>query len=171
MGNQLVALAPGQIFPVEHYITDIQDTVKYESSLGSTRFFKVARCGTESGSVVVKVFVIHDASLAMASYQAGVAELLRLLGPTFNCLPYTKAFLTDKAGFLVRQFTKYSLYDRISTRPFLTQVSLLTMFTTVTITTETSMAILGGKEVAGVPAAAGGGAGPRGRRLPWGHQA
>ena len=27
---------------------------------------------------------------------------------------------TDRAGFLVRQFMKHSLYDRISTRPFLT---------------------------------------------------
>ena len=42
MGNQLVALAPSQIFPVEHYIQDIQDLVTQETaSLGSTRFFKV----------------------------------------------------------------------------------------------------------------------------------
>ncbi len=29
--------------------------------------------------------------------------------------------VTDRAGFLVRQYIKDSLYDRMSTRPFLTQ--------------------------------------------------
>lgn len=27
--------------------------------------------------------------------------------------------LTEKAGFIMREYVKYSLYDRISTRPFL----------------------------------------------------
>ena len=122
MGNQLVALAPSQIFPVEHYIQDIQDLARHEVNLGSTRFFKVARCSSDSGSVVVKVFVIHDSSLGMKQYQERVLELLLLLRPTFNCLPFSKAILTEKAGFLIRQFSKYSLYDRISTRPFLTLI-------------------------------------------------
>ena len=122
MGNQLVALAPSQIFPVEHYIQDIQELARHETNLGSTRFFKVARCSSDSGSVVVKVFVIHDSSLVMKRYQERVLELQVLLRPTFNCLPFSKAILTEKAGFLVRQFSKYSLYDRISTRPFLTLI-------------------------------------------------
>ena len=100
MGNQLVALAPSQIFPVEHYIQDIQDLARHEVNLGSTRFFKVARCSSDSGSVVVKVFVIHDSSLGMKQYQERVLELLLLLRPTFNCLPFSKAILTEKAGSL-----------------------------------------------------------------------
>jgi phosphoinositide-3-kinase regulatory subunit 4 len=122
MGNQLVALAPGQIYPVEHYIQDIQDSVRHEVSLGSTRFFKVARCSTESGPVVVKVFVIHDPTIPMRRHQERVEEVGRLLRPTFNCLPFTRALLTEKAAFLIRQFSRYSLYDRVSTRPFLTPV-------------------------------------------------
>ena len=122
MGNQLVALAPSQIFPVEHYIQDIQELARHDTNLGSTRFFKVARCSSDSGSVVVKVFVIHDSSLGMKQYQERVLELLHLLRPTFNCVPFSKAILTEKAGFLIRQFSKYSVYDRISTRPFLTLI-------------------------------------------------
>lgn len=30
--------------------------------------------------------------------------------------------VTDKAVFLMREYVKYSLYDRISTRPFLTTI-------------------------------------------------
>lgn len=30
--------------------------------------------------------------------------------------------ITDKAVFLMREYVKYSLYDRISTRPFLTMI-------------------------------------------------
>lgn len=30
--------------------------------------------------------------------------------------------LTDKAGFLIREYVKFSLYDRISTRPFLAPI-------------------------------------------------
>lgn len=30
--------------------------------------------------------------------------------------------VTDKAVFLMREYVKYSLYDRISTRPFLTMI-------------------------------------------------
>ena len=42
MGNQLVGAAPAQIFPVEHYMSDITD-LDFDASLGSTRFLKAAR--------------------------------------------------------------------------------------------------------------------------------
>ncbi len=42
MGNQLTGIAPSQILPVEHYLTDVSD-YEFDTSLGSTRFFKVAR--------------------------------------------------------------------------------------------------------------------------------
>ena len=59
MGNQLVGKAQ-KIYPVEHYIQDLTDfKIKFQSSPGSTRFFKVAKCDTEAGPVVVKVFVIQ----------------------------------------------------------------------------------------------------------------
>jgi phosphoinositide-3-kinase regulatory subunit 4 len=45
-------------------------------SLGSTRFFKVAKAKCKEGSVVVKVFVIHDPSLPLASYKTRLDGML-----------------------------------------------------------------------------------------------
>ncbi|RLU24739.1 hypothetical protein DMN91_002829 [Ooceraea biroi] len=42
--------------------------------------------------------------------------------PAFNCLPFQRMILTEKAGSIMREYVKYSLYDRISTRPFLTSI-------------------------------------------------
>ncbi|ELT97398.1 hypothetical protein CAPTEDRAFT_159025 [Capitella teleta] len=118
MGNQLTGIAASQILPVEHYLTDAAD-LEYESSLGSTRFFKVARARSKEGLVVIKVFVIHDPSLPLNHYKDHLDQILvQLLGAS-NCLPFQKATVSDKAALLYRQYIKDSLYDRISTRPFL----------------------------------------------------
>ena len=37
-----------------------------------------------------------------------------------NALPFSKIILNEKAGIMLRQYVKYNLYDRLSTRPFLT---------------------------------------------------
>ena len=38
-------------------------------SLGSTRFFKVAKARSKEGPVVVKVFVKHDPSLPLSTHR------------------------------------------------------------------------------------------------------
>lgn len=91
-------------------------------SLGSTRFFKVARADTQEGLVVVKVFVIHDPSLPLLPYKERLDEIHNKLASAVNCLPFKKVVLNDKAGLIMREYVKYSLYDRISTRPFLTNI-------------------------------------------------
>nr|CAD7589508.1 unnamed protein product [Timema genevievae] len=121
MGNQLVGIAPSQIFPVEHYLTEHSD-MQFDSNLGSTRFFKVARAKTQEGLIVVKVFAIHDPTLPLALHKSRLEEIRSKLNSAVNCLPFQKAVLTDKAGFIMREYVKYSLYDRISTRPFLTNI-------------------------------------------------
>ncbi|XP_013397860.1 phosphoinositide 3-kinase regulatory subunit 4 [Lingula anatina] len=120
MGNQLTGAAPLQILPVEHYLTDLPE-YDFVCSLGSTRFFKVAQAKHKEGNVVVKVFVVHDPSLPYTLHGKKIEEVnMRLLNAT-NCLPFQKTVLseTSKAAFIFRQFIKDSLYDRISTRPFL----------------------------------------------------
>uniref|UniRef100_A0A8C9TVT2 non-specific serine/threonine protein kinase n=1 Tax=Scleropages formosus TaxID=113540 RepID=A0A8C9TVT2_SCLFO len=121
MGNQLAGIAPSQILSVDSYFSDIHD-YEYDRSLGSTRFFKVARAKHREGLVVVKVFAIQDPSLPLTSYKQELEELKIRLHSCQNCLPFQKATLTEKAAMLFRQFVRDNLYDRISTRPFLNNI-------------------------------------------------
>lgn len=118
MGNQLAGIAPSQILSVDSYFSDIHDH-EYDKSLGSTRFFKVARAKHREGLVVVKVFAIQDPSLPLTSYRQELEELKIRLHSCHNCLPFQKTSLTEKAAILFRQYVRDNLYDRISTRPFL----------------------------------------------------
>ncbi|KAK3748325.1 hypothetical protein QZH41_018306 [Actinostola sp. cb2023] len=121
MGNQLTGIAPSQILSVDHYFTDLPD-YEFDGSLGSTRFFKVARARHREGLCVVKVFAIQDPSLPLKTYQDELKDINIRLANAPNVLPYQKSILTDKASLLLRQFVKDNLYDRISTRPFLNLV-------------------------------------------------
>lgn len=62
-------------------------------SLGSTRFFKVARARTKEGLVVVKVFVIHDPSLPLAVHKERTLKIKEQLASAFNCLPYQRVIV------------------------------------------------------------------------------
>ncbi|XP_054240656.1 phosphoinositide 3-kinase regulatory subunit 4 [Indicator indicator] len=121
MGNQLAGIAPSQILSVDSYFSDIHD-FEYDKSLGSTRFFKVARAKHREGLVVVKVFAIQDPTLPLTSYKQELEELKIRLHSAQNCLPFQKATLTEKAAMLFRQYVRDNLYDRISTRPFLNNI-------------------------------------------------
>ena len=75
-----------------------------------------------SGLVVVKVFTKGDSGLNLKHYHEKLVEIKKVLEGCVNCMPFNQAFVTDRAGFIVRQYVKDSLYDRISTRPFLTLI-------------------------------------------------
>ncbi|XP_044311683.1 phosphoinositide 3-kinase regulatory subunit 4 isoform X1 [Varanus komodoensis] len=121
MGNQLAGIAPSQILSVDSYFSDIHD-FEYDKSLGSTRFFKVARAKHREGLVVVKVFAIQDPTLPLTSYKQELEELKIRLHSAQNCLPFQKTTLNEKAAMLFRQYVRDNLYDRISTRPFLNNI-------------------------------------------------
>lgn len=121
MGNQLAGIAPSQIYPVEHYLTELPD-FNFEKNLGSTRFFKVARVKHKEGLAIVKVFAIHDPSLPLAPHKETLERIRQVLSSVPNTLPFQRVVETDKAGIIIRQFVKDNLYDRISTRPFLNSV-------------------------------------------------
>lgn len=121
MGNLLTGVAPSQILPVEHYLADNTE-YEYESSLGSTRFFKVARAKCKEGLAVVKVFVIHDPSLPLERHRQRLEEIAVRLKTASNCLPFQKSVQLERSALLFRQYVKYSLYDRMSTRPFLISI-------------------------------------------------
>ena len=112
-------MAPASVHPVDFYLADV-DGLFYESSLGSTRFFKVAKVRVAQSLAVAKVFVIHDPSLPVRKFKDRLDQLKDQLRGNPNALPFSRVYLNDKCGLLIRQFAKYSLYDRLSTRPFLT---------------------------------------------------
>ncbi|VDM48933.1 unnamed protein product [Toxocara canis] len=100
MGNVLSASIPSQILPVEAYVCDISE-MEFVQSMGSTRFMKVARVEHVEGAALVKVFLLHDQS--------------------FSIEPYRDQ-LTPRCAILSRSFQKQTLYDRLSTRPFLIEI-------------------------------------------------
>uniref|UniRef100_A0A9J2P287 non-specific serine/threonine protein kinase n=1 Tax=Ascaris lumbricoides TaxID=6252 RepID=A0A9J2P287_ASCLU len=100
MGNVLSASIPTQILPVEAYVCDISE-MQFVQSMGSTRFMKVARAEHVEGAALVKVFLLHDQS--------------------FSIEPYRDQ-LTPRCAILSRPFQKQTLYDRLSTRPFLIEI-------------------------------------------------
>ena len=93
MGNQLVGAAPAQIFPVEHYLSDITD-LDFDANLGSTRFLKVAKAKHHSGLVVVKVFTIQDAGLTLKEDRDKLTRIKNVLEGSVNCLPFHQAFVS-----------------------------------------------------------------------------
>ncbi|CAD7085003.1 unnamed protein product [Hermetia illucens] len=121
MGNQLVGIAPSQIYPVEHYFAGtIDHDLQFDLSMGSTRFFKVARAKCDEGLVVVKVFVKHDPTLPLEAHAERLEYIKKTLANAVNCLPFQKVIINDRAVYIMREYVKHSLYDRVSTRPFLT---------------------------------------------------
>ncbi len=117
MGNNLSGIAAAQIFPVEHYLADLnndQDAlelglVTFDSSLGSTRFLKAAKARSDAaGTVVLKVFTVQDSSLDLKSHQLNLIRIKKLLENCPNCLPFQRAHLNDRAGFMVSYLTLLS---------------------------------------------------------------
>jgi len=133
MGN-VTSLSPGQILPIEHYLEKtlppaIWSKSKLKSHLGSTRFMKVGQIEHElEQSLVVKIFVIPDVlpndKTALENdleiHVRKIREVTGKLSLKSNCLPWIEIERGEKAGFLIRQYVSRSLYDRFSTRPFLT---------------------------------------------------
>lgn len=90
--------------------------------MGSTRFFKVARVRSDEGLIVIKVFVKHDPSLPLETHADRVVFIQKALANAVNCLPFQRVQVTEKVALVMREYVKHSLYDRVSTRPFLTSL-------------------------------------------------
>jgi phosphoinositide-3-kinase regulatory subunit 4 len=124
MGNQLAVGGSLQ----ELHLQDLAEGIVQEKTLGGGRLLKSVQCWTEDGMpVVVKVYLKKedDPSLALQPHH----EKLKLLCEKLslknqpNVLSYHRMVETDKAGYLVRQYCYSNLADRISTRPFFSQLS------------------------------------------------
>ncbi|EMR11180.1 hypothetical protein PNEG_00773 [Pneumocystis murina B123] len=111
----------GAPLSIDSYISELSD-IQYRKSLSSARFMKTVRCQHLEGPVVVKLFVKPSSSYTLKSYIEQVESVREKLLNIPNAIPYRRVFETEKAGYLVREFFFSSLYDRISTRPFLQMI-------------------------------------------------
>ncbi|PWN25582.1 WD40 repeat-like protein [Jaminaea rosea] len=96
--------------------------IQYEKSIGASRFLKAIRARHAHGKIVVKTFVKPDASLTLRHLVRRLRKERETLADVPNVLTYQQVVETDRAGYLIRQWLSSSLYDRISTRPFLTTI-------------------------------------------------
>lgn len=100
----------------------------FTNKINQLQLFKarIQELREQQQQVVVKIFPKYDLSIRLDLYSKRVREIKNLIYSTYglytNCLPYSELIITDRAAFLFRQFVKYNLYDRISTRPFLTHI-------------------------------------------------
>ncbi|KAK4246447.1 hypothetical protein C7999DRAFT_42134 [Corynascus novoguineensis] len=101
-------------------VPELADLV-YERSVGTGGFMKSVRARHHEGVVLAKV-LIKPYSMSLDKYKQAIIRERRLLTDVPNALPYQRAIETETNGYLVRQFLYSSLYDRLSTRPFLEDI-------------------------------------------------
>ena len=126
MGAQLSTVAATSTVPIDAYIAEIKD-LTFSNDIGKSRFLKTVKAVHRDGLVVVKVFIKPTSvQIDISGFKVKIKELSEKLrkdlGPLNefpNVIGYSRIVETDRAGYLIRQFIKYNLYDRISTRPFL----------------------------------------------------
>jgi phosphoinositide-3-kinase, regulatory subunit 4 len=94
----------------------------YEKSLGKSRFMKCIRARHKDGLVIAKVVLKPYSSLELSKYVKILAEERAKLAEIPNALGYHRIVETSTNGYLVRQYINNSLYDRMSTRPFLENI-------------------------------------------------
>ncbi|CAK7203657.1 Serine/threonine-protein kinase [Sporothrix eucalyptigena] len=102
-------------------VPELGDLV-YEKSIGAARFMKSIRARHHDGVVLVKVLVKPYTPMSLTVYRDKLIRERRILADVPNALAYQRIVETDTNGFLVRQFLYNSLYDRMSTRPFLEDI-------------------------------------------------
>ncbi|KAG0364248.1 Serine/threonine-protein kinase [Gamsiella multidivaricata] len=80
---------------------------------------KTIRGRQKEGSVVVKIFVKPETGYSLKQIARILNEERESLADVPNAIAFQKVLETDRAGYLIRQYFFSSLYDRISTRPFM----------------------------------------------------
>ncbi|KAH8550281.1 hypothetical protein BGW37DRAFT_79383 [Umbelopsis sp. PMI_123] len=122
MGNKISTATPSTASAgIDSYVSELGD-IQYERSIGSARFMKTIRGLHKDSLVIVKIFVKPEQGLSLQRYLQRLEDEREKLSGMPNVFPWQRMLETDKAAYLVRQFFYGSLYDRISTRPFLTLI-------------------------------------------------
>ncbi|PWN36275.1 WD40 repeat-like protein [Meira miltonrushii] len=107
---------------VNNLVGELGNDVQYEKGMGSSRFLKAIKARHKHGPLVVKTFVKPEANLSLRPLVRRIRIEREALADVPNTLTYQKVVETETAGYLIRQWMANNLYDRISTRPFLTNI-------------------------------------------------
>ncbi|KAI1809484.1 hypothetical protein GGS20DRAFT_297020 [Poronia punctata] len=102
-------------------IPELSDLV-HERAIGNARFMKSIRARQRDGVALVKVTVKPYSDCPLKEYGEKILEERDKLRHVPNALGFDFAFETQTTAYLLRQFVYSSLYDRMSTRPFLEDI-------------------------------------------------
>lgn len=102
-------------------VPELADLV-YERTIGGARFMKSIRARHHDGVVVVKGTAKPANKPSLKTFGETILRERLLLRDIPNALGFEHAFETDESAYLVRQYLYSSLYDRMSTRPFLEDI-------------------------------------------------
>ncbi|KAI6038614.1 hypothetical protein EDC04DRAFT_2896147 [Pisolithus marmoratus] len=107
---------------LDSFVSELGGDIVYEKSIGHCRFLKTVKCRHRNGYLVVKIFIKHDPGISLRTHVRKQKVDREALLDIPNVYSYQAFVETDKAGYLIRQWITSNLYDRISTRPFLSIV-------------------------------------------------
>ncbi|KAF5384296.1 hypothetical protein D9615_003308 [Tricholomella constricta] len=107
---------------LDSFVAELGGDIIYEKSLGSARFLKSVKCRHRNGYVVIKIFIKSDPGLSLRTYHRRLKVDREALVDIANVYDHQAFVETDKAGYIIRQWVASNLYDRISTRPFLSMI-------------------------------------------------
>ncbi|KAI0390952.1 hypothetical protein F5Y17DRAFT_442737 [Xylariaceae sp. FL0594] len=102
-------------------IPELSD-LAHERSIGNARFMKSIRARHRDGVALVKVTAKPCSDCSLKAYGEKILAERDKLRSVPNALGFERAFETQTNAYLVRQYIYSSLYDRISTRPFLEDI-------------------------------------------------
>ncbi|KAI1334863.1 hypothetical protein F5Y15DRAFT_265589 [Xylariaceae sp. FL0016] len=102
-------------------IPELSD-LAHERSIGNARFLKTIRARHRDGVALAKVTVKPFSGYSLEKFGDRILQEREKLRDVPNALGFERAFETDNSGYLVRQYIYSSLYDRMSTRPFLEDI-------------------------------------------------
>ncbi|KAH7910911.1 hypothetical protein BJ138DRAFT_1126480 [Hygrophoropsis aurantiaca] len=107
---------------LDSFVAELGGDVVYDRSLGQARFLKTVKCRHRNGFIVVKIFIKQDPGISLRNYLRRLKMDRDSLLDIANVYNFQAFIETDKAGYIIRQWVASNLYDRISTRPFLSTV-------------------------------------------------
>ncbi|KAK6819530.1 hypothetical protein PG987_016013 [Apiospora arundinis] len=102
-------------------VPELSDLV-HEKSMNGARFMKSIRARNYHGLLLAKVTVKPHTPMSLKSYGDKIMRERDKLRDVPNALGFERAFETETNAYLLRQWLYSSLYDRLSTRPFLEDI-------------------------------------------------